>query len=810
MPKSSDTLWSGVQFEVGIRFGTIVGIAGAYAGRRAPLYASRLTIGRDQSNNLAFPADNTVSRYHAVLFFEEDQWFCVDAGSTNGTYLDSARLDGNPTPICSGTTIRFGSQKLSIEYNQPSRFGEEVSQRKAQADLDHTSVVLADVATRLDWIGPGEKIRLHDLSISNPLIYIGSSEQHMQEFWDPTPFLVDPKLPIDITGLAPELDTYPSYAFCQPEQRATYLRWLASGRSMDVHHRYLILFFYGLEFRLLAPKSSTVDLIERAAIFQELDRLNGMFPEAARFQRLSGQLKAIHWPSYGQLLNANSIHPSDKWQLAETDWSWLLACLLHHKRPLDRDIAVVFLTNMRRRVAPKTVVNRCWPEILELFRLRFDSTHPNGIRLTNGDRMMSFSYEAANYYARPELSVQKRLRCVSNEKEILADLEELALRCIRDLEPYSKQIGKGALGQSISITEAELPRELLVRASEADKLAQRLREFDGEGIGTATFGELLQAWTDGVEVSKRSAASLAMVIEKLGYIMEPDVRYGASVPQDSSAICIAKLANDDISTPSREYLAVAPLAHLAAAIATADGLCSTSETEVFRRYFRSRFSLTGADLLRLELSFQSFAAGKHRISKRMVVNVPNELRNEICRFLVEVALADGSISAAEVRELVRLGELMGIDQETLYSMLHAGDELTPITGVSRGTEFSIPGVENANHTPLVDMNALSRKLADTERVSKLLASIFAEDEEPISVCKSESSSMSGVSELLKYLNTGSISKRDFAALAERAGLMAGLAYEQLNERAQEKCDSLLLEGDDPITIHPDVLAEMQA
>ncbi|MFN8140424.1 MAG: TerB N-terminal domain-containing protein [Fimbriimonadales bacterium] len=807
---SSDTLSSEVQFEVGVRFGTIVGIAGIYAGRRAPIYASRLTIGRDQSNNLAFAADTTVSRYHAVLFFEEDQWFCVDAGSTNGTYLDSVRVDSNPTPICSSATIRFGSQELSIEYNQPSRFGEEVSQRKARADSDHTSVALADVATSMDWIGPGENIQLHDLSISNPLIYIGSFQHHMQEFWDPTPFLVDPKLPIDLTGLAPELDTYPSYAFCRPEQRAIYLRWLASGRSMDVHHRYLILFFYGLEFRLLGPKSTTVDLIERTAIFEELDRLNGQFPEAARFQRLSGQLKAIHWPSCGQLLNANSIHPSDRWQLAEKDWSWLLACLLHHKRQLDGDISVVFLTNMRRRVAPKTVVNRCWPEILELFRLRFDSAHPDGIHLTNGDRMMSYSYEAANYYARPELGVQKRLRCVSNEKEILADLEELALRCIRDLEPYSKQIGKGTLGESISITQAELPRELLVRASEADKLAQRLREFDGEGIGTTTFGALLQAWAGGVEVSKRSAASLAMVIEKLGYIMEPDVRYGASVPQDSSAVCIAKLANDDMSTPSREYLAVAPLAQLAAAIATADGLCSTSETEVFRRYFRSRFNLTATDLLRLDLNFQSFAARNQRINKRTVDNIPNELKNEICRFLVEVAQADGSISAAEVRELVHLGELMGIEQETLYSMIHSGDELTPITGVSRGSEFSIPGVENANHTPLVDMNAVSRKLADTERVSKLLASIFAQDEEPISVSKSIASSMNGMSELLKYLNTGSISRRDFAALAERAGLMAGLAYEQLNECAQEKCDSLLLEGDDPITVHPDVLAEMQA
>lgn len=50
--------------------------------------------------------DDYVSRYHAEVIFEENQWWVLDLGSANGVYLDGQRVAR--TPVAQATTIRLG------------------------------------------------------------------------------------------------------------------------------------------------------------------------------------------------------------------------------------------------------------------------------------------------------------------------------------------------------------------------------------------------------------------------------------------------------------------------------------------------------------------------------------------------------------------------------------------------------------------------------------------------------------------------------------------------------------------------------
>jgi len=52
--------------------------------------------------------DDYVSRYHAEVIFEDNQWWVRDLGSANGVYLNGQRVDR--TPVTQATIIRLGIQ----------------------------------------------------------------------------------------------------------------------------------------------------------------------------------------------------------------------------------------------------------------------------------------------------------------------------------------------------------------------------------------------------------------------------------------------------------------------------------------------------------------------------------------------------------------------------------------------------------------------------------------------------------------------------------------------------------------------------
>ena len=57
--------------------------------------------------------DDYVSTRHARIAASGDQWFVEDLGSTNGTYIGSARIT-QPTTLTLGTQVRIGKTILEL------------------------------------------------------------------------------------------------------------------------------------------------------------------------------------------------------------------------------------------------------------------------------------------------------------------------------------------------------------------------------------------------------------------------------------------------------------------------------------------------------------------------------------------------------------------------------------------------------------------------------------------------------------------------------------------------------------------------
>jgi hypothetical protein len=72
----------------------------------------RFTIGRAMACDFTL-ADLSVSRWHARLYREDDQWLLSDLGSTNGTRLNGWRVTTG-VPVNAGDQVTFGSVSFVI------------------------------------------------------------------------------------------------------------------------------------------------------------------------------------------------------------------------------------------------------------------------------------------------------------------------------------------------------------------------------------------------------------------------------------------------------------------------------------------------------------------------------------------------------------------------------------------------------------------------------------------------------------------------------------------------------------------------
>ncbi len=87
-------------------------VEGSNAGERAELDQGPVLIGRGTDAAIRLD-DDYVSTRHARIASSADQWFVEDLGSTNGTYVGSARIT-QPTTITLGTQVRIGKTILEL------------------------------------------------------------------------------------------------------------------------------------------------------------------------------------------------------------------------------------------------------------------------------------------------------------------------------------------------------------------------------------------------------------------------------------------------------------------------------------------------------------------------------------------------------------------------------------------------------------------------------------------------------------------------------------------------------------------------
>lgn len=77
-------------------------------------FADRITIGRTSNNDIVMN-DSSVSRLHAYIRRDGNNWIVADAGSKNGSWLRGSKLEARrETALPSRTVLRIGEVELTF------------------------------------------------------------------------------------------------------------------------------------------------------------------------------------------------------------------------------------------------------------------------------------------------------------------------------------------------------------------------------------------------------------------------------------------------------------------------------------------------------------------------------------------------------------------------------------------------------------------------------------------------------------------------------------------------------------------------
>ncbi len=326
--------------------------------------------------------------------------------------------------------------------------------------------------------------------------------------------------------------------------------------------------------------------------------------------------------------------------------------------------------------------------------------------------------------------------------------------------------------------------------------------------------------------------------------MEPDARFGGAPLSAGATAVLFRRGEPAVSAPSAAFTGAVSLLQLAAAVATADGKLAEPEEQVLREHVIHGLQLSGDEQARLAAHLALVVAHPPTPAalRRRLAGLCEADRADAGQLLIAVAGADGQVTPSEITALVRLFNVLGLDENEVYSQLHSMSTPGSRNALTRtrlpGTPaqgYAIPAPTRASQagpapvaagpTVVLDPALVHAKIEETGRVAALLQEIFQDDEpgtaattatavvppqtvgdgvEPLGGLDDAHSSLGR-----ELMTRDQWSRAEVEDLAGTHGLLPDGALDAINEAALDLSGEALCEGTDPIVINAYAMEEMR-
>jgi uncharacterized tellurite resistance protein B-like protein len=660
------------------------------------------------------------------------------------------------------------------------------------------------------------------------MLYVGPSLPTPSGKLDPS--LIVPTLPVSTEGDYTErrFGYWPSYSEISSEARRGYLNWLQGGRrdpAADVG--YVFLFFYGLERRAIVDAANDAAVRkEWPVIADELRRLLDIYGGNNSFRGYASSL--LDWVSVAAHPEKAYLKPVPTFP--KTFELPLYVRLALGQAAIDGAPVPAALALAWAKLEPNTYLRtpavRCAAEFDRLFLLKYREAHGDGMVLPKNRTKLKLVHQPASAGFR-------------GYKELKLDFEDIPdvtvltapLKMLKDvveattvaLEPFSRYVGKNPDARHALEGLLQLPAALW--PVDAQSALQGLKMRMGEGMVSMSFQELLTTLDAKTALTRDKTLALARALESMHIGIEPDVLGGAKLPKpDEKVVLFTVPPAEALSRSTPAYQAALLTLQLSSAVATADGDFSAEELSHLRAQVQAWTHLTPNHTRRLlaHLRLLFIAPISLTALKKKLEPLDAAAKQTIAAFMATVAQSDGAVSTAEVKMLEKVYKALGVDSKKVFSDVHAV-AAAPSKATTKNSEAQVPtsGFK-------LDPARIAALQQDTQAVSDLLANIFKDEEREAAVQRELEAegaaeteapppqegllgldeAHSALARLL--LSRPHWSKQELEDAAADLELMVGGVLETLNEAAFDKHDIPFTDGEDPVTVNPELLEKIAA
>lgn len=674
------------------------------------------------------------------------------------------------------------------------------------------------------WIPAGQSVTVSGVTLLGGMLYVGTSLPTPLDRNDPC--LIDPSKSVARQGDYTErqMGYWPSYSEISASARRAYLNWLAGGRQdPEADIGYVFLFFYGLERRAIIDGAKD----ERAqadwpVIAAELRRLLSIYGEKSNsFRRYAGEL--LDWVSLAS-------HPAKLYQQPVPSLPRTFELPLYIRLalgqaavdgvPVPTPLALAW-TRLDPNIYLRTPATRCVEQFEQLFAQKYTELCGAGMVLPRNRTKLKMVYSAASAGFRGYQELKLTFKDTPDVTVLTAPtrkLQEVVEAATKPLETFSRLVGRNPEAKSSLEGLLQLPAPLWPLG--AQQALQSLKSRMGDGMVAMPFQDLLNALGAKTAFTKDKTLSLVRTLESANVGFEPDVLSGAKPPKPEEKVVLFALPpSEPLSRANGPYLAAALTLQLASAVASTDGEFGIKEMGYLRETVLSWKHLAPSQTRRLlaHLRLLMQAPASLTTLKKKFEPLDLAVKETIAAFMATVAQSDGEVSPAEVKMLEKVYKALGVDSKKVFSDVHA------VAAGTKPTAAAVAKVEESGFK--LDPARIAALQKDTERVSALLANIFTEGEEPAPPPVAEPEAETETGEAPKgllgmdeahtalarmLLSRPEWSRDELQDVAADLDLMLDGALEHINEAAFDTHDVTFLEGEDPVTVNPEILEKLEA
>lgn len=672
------------------------------------------------------------------------------------------------------------------------------------------------------WVSRGDSATVAKRKIGGmvyvgtaPAIRINGSSDKCRAYIDPS--LTVARKGVDVAGES--LPYWPGYSQVSSQGRATYLEWLASGRSDSSYNPgYMFIYFYGLERRFFVDQSSE----DVEDIVREVSRLRTVYPDNRSVSRYLGEFLDVAAIAEARIEDIDPVFERQGSELPQR-----LKYAIGARIAMGENLSAPWLLSWfmcHPECNLRTPATRCREEFLALFTARFEDRFPGGLKINKPRKMLKVPYSAASGEFETTLAPSvngQSIPDISGLRKPVEIAQELAEEVMGDLDKLSRFLGRNPGGRGTVEAHALLPFELwqTFPSEEIDSLRSWSEGIVDRG-GLVTLADVIHRLEGKrpIKVGKRQLTGAADALARLSIGLAPDPRFALRSPKPEEPVVLFRMeeAVERLEDASEHYRNALIELALGSLIAHSDGLVTSSERVSLEAQVDSASMLNDEEKRRLRANLSWYLAVEPDMSflRRKLKEVDEKSRAAMRAALVNAALADGVVHTAEVGSIEKIYSALGLDPATAYSDLHAGSVSDEPIKVRRARADlpgeAIPKQESASDSKL-DHLRIAAIQSDTERVSSVLGQIFDVEEDQDQVISPACASfLPGLDQkhsdlILDLLARENWSEAGFEQCCKGHGLMASGALEVLNEWAYENYDDVLLDEYEGYDVSSDIV-----